>query len=303
MRQDNLPDYGLPGAAWEEPLAPTSVLTPAPVDQSNFYGSANYDADKASQDSYTARLEHDVNRRLTLRNQTRYNQAHREALITDDPERRGVQPGHQPRHAGAPGQRPREQDLLEPDRHRRSLRDRPAEPCGEHGRGVHLREAVCADAHRRRHQSPGRHLQSRSRSVSHRVRAGSHARVQQRLDGHGRAVRVRHGGSQREMATDRRRTVGALRDQLRSRRCCRADYDEPRGVRWRDEREGGPPLPDCAGGQRLRLVRNDDDAARHRELHAERAGEQPEQPERRASGVHQLRGRQQVGLRRTAASP
>ena len=33
MRQDNLPDYGIPGAAWlEEPLTPTTVLAPAPVD-------------------------------------------------------------------------------------------------------------------------------------------------------------------------------------------------------------------------------------------------------------------------------
>ena len=35
MRQDNLPDYGIPGAAWqEEPLTPTTIQTPRPVDQS-----------------------------------------------------------------------------------------------------------------------------------------------------------------------------------------------------------------------------------------------------------------------------
>jgi catecholate siderophore receptor len=82
MRQDNLPDYGIPGAAWEEPLTPTTVLAPAPVAQSNFFGSIGYDYDTASQDSYTARIEHDVNSSLTLRNQTRYNRAHREAVIT-----------------------------------------------------------------------------------------------------------------------------------------------------------------------------------------------------------------------------
>ena len=76
MRQDNVPDYGIPGAAWlDDPLTPTTVLAPEPVDRANFYGSVGYDYDKASQDSYTARVEHDVNPRLTLRNQTRYNRA------------------------------------------------------------------------------------------------------------------------------------------------------------------------------------------------------------------------------------
>jgi len=82
MRQDNLPDYGIPGAAWEEPLTPTTVLAPAPVASSNYYGSVDYDYDKGSQDSYTARVEHDINTSLTLRNQTRYNRATREAVIT-----------------------------------------------------------------------------------------------------------------------------------------------------------------------------------------------------------------------------
>jgi catecholate siderophore receptor len=83
VRQDNVPDYGIPGAAWlEEPLAPTTQFAPSPVDQSNFYGSLDYDYDKARQNSYTARFEHDVNRTLTLRNQTRYNETHREAVIS-----------------------------------------------------------------------------------------------------------------------------------------------------------------------------------------------------------------------------
>jgi catecholate siderophore receptor len=82
LRQDNTPDYGIPGAAWEEPLAPTTVLAPAPVDQSNYYGSPDFDYDNGTQNTYTARVEHDLAPRLTLRNQTRYNQTHREAVIT-----------------------------------------------------------------------------------------------------------------------------------------------------------------------------------------------------------------------------
>jgi catecholate siderophore receptor len=82
MRQDNLPDYGIPGAASDEPLAPTTVLTPAPVDQRNYYGSPAYDYDRADQDTYTARFEHDLTGRMTLRNQTRYNRTNREAVIS-----------------------------------------------------------------------------------------------------------------------------------------------------------------------------------------------------------------------------
>ena len=82
-RQDNVPDYGIPGSAWADTqLAPTTVIAAQPVDSSNFYGSVGYDFDKVEQESYTGRVEHDVNQRLTLRNQTRYNQTHREAVIT-----------------------------------------------------------------------------------------------------------------------------------------------------------------------------------------------------------------------------
>src|SRR5262245_4863175 len=83
MRQENLPDYGIPGAAWEgEPLTPTTIQTAAPVNQANYYGSTNFDHDDALQDSYTVRVEHDINRRFTLRNQTRCNRAERDAIVS-----------------------------------------------------------------------------------------------------------------------------------------------------------------------------------------------------------------------------
>ena len=105
-RQDGLPDYGIPGAAWaREPLAPTTVQTASPVDQTNFYGSVGYDYDRAKQDSVTLRAEHDLGRQSTLRYQSRYNHTHREAAITDDSERRRVRRGNQPRDARAAGQR------------------------------------------------------------------------------------------------------------------------------------------------------------------------------------------------------
>jgi catecholate siderophore receptor len=82
-RQDDVPDYGVPGAAWRgAALAPTTVVAAAPVDMDNFYGSAGYDRDKVSQESYTARVERDVDSRVSLRNQTRYNRTHRTAVIS-----------------------------------------------------------------------------------------------------------------------------------------------------------------------------------------------------------------------------
>ena len=81
--QDNVPDYGIPGGAWQESLlAPTTVHAPAPVDQSNFYGTPAHDYDLVSQDSTFARFEHDLKPTLQLRHQFRHNKAHRSALIS-----------------------------------------------------------------------------------------------------------------------------------------------------------------------------------------------------------------------------
>lgn len=82
-RQNNVPDYGIPGSAWSQTqLAPATVIAAGRVDSRNFYGSVGYDADKVRQHSYTGRIEHDVNSNMTLRNQTRYNETHRSAVIT-----------------------------------------------------------------------------------------------------------------------------------------------------------------------------------------------------------------------------
>jgi len=81
-RQDNVPDYGIPGAAWDEPLAPTSVLTTRPVAQDTYYGSPEVDYDTADQHSVTGRIEHDLSPRWSVRNQTRYNDTTRDAVIT-----------------------------------------------------------------------------------------------------------------------------------------------------------------------------------------------------------------------------
>ena len=83
LRQRNLPDYGIPGAAWQESrLAPTTELARNPVDQSNYYGSPGFDYDHADQNTFTARLEHSLSSRWAVTNQTRYNKTEREAVVS-----------------------------------------------------------------------------------------------------------------------------------------------------------------------------------------------------------------------------
>ena len=160
MRQDNLPDYGIPGAAWEEPLTPTAVLAKNPVDQTNYYGSTSaYDYDNIAQDSYTVRLEHDLNPNVTLRNQTRYNNTHRDAVVTASGR---VPAGRRDRHAPAAGERPRESNYVEPAERRRARGWRALLACGERGIRADGRRAVRPHAGGARHARPGQHLHAQS---------------------------------------------------------------------------------------------------------------------------------------------
>ncbi len=81
-RQDGLPDYGVPGAAWDTPLTPTSTLTTRPVDQATYYGSPDVDYDEADQQTLTARVERDLAPGWMVRNQTRRNETTRDAVVT-----------------------------------------------------------------------------------------------------------------------------------------------------------------------------------------------------------------------------
>ncbi|HEY1084356.1 MAG TPA: TonB-dependent siderophore receptor [Prosthecobacter sp.] len=77
MRQDNIPDYGIPANA----VMKDNALYNSNISRSNFYGS-NRDEEDVEQDSYTARIEWDINDSFTLRNQTYYSRNHRFAIIT-----------------------------------------------------------------------------------------------------------------------------------------------------------------------------------------------------------------------------
>ena len=73
QEQDNIPDYGLPG---------NRGVLPDGVDREWFYGNPDYDYEDVVQDTYTLRLEQDINENITVRNQTRYNETSRETVAT-----------------------------------------------------------------------------------------------------------------------------------------------------------------------------------------------------------------------------
>ena len=91
-----------------------------PVDQSNYYGSPEFDYDHADQNTLLARVEHNLTPRWQVTNQTRYNKTEREAVISSH--RRAYAPATETVTIAAAGQRPREPDHLEPDRAVGSLR-------------------------------------------------------------------------------------------------------------------------------------------------------------------------------------
>lgn len=79
QEEDNLSDYGIP-------FVPTTVTDPAfipfiggpaPVDFDTYYGLVNRDFENLDTARFTARLEHDLNDSITLRNQTRVGQSNR----------------------------------------------------------------------------------------------------------------------------------------------------------------------------------------------------------------------------------
>jgi catecholate siderophore receptor len=70
---DDVPDYGVP---W-------LFNGPAPVPRNNYYGFRNGNYLRTYDDIGTARVEHDVNSRVTVRDQVRYAHYQRDVLITE----------------------------------------------------------------------------------------------------------------------------------------------------------------------------------------------------------------------------
>src|SRR6185312_1456212 len=79
------PDYGMPVLFQGTGGAPRQIATPVPesAGRTNFYGFAANDFLRTNVDVATAKLEHDVNDRLTVRDQLRYAHYTRQFRITE----------------------------------------------------------------------------------------------------------------------------------------------------------------------------------------------------------------------------
>jgi catecholate siderophore receptor len=83
LKQDNIPEYGLPWVPVNtNPELEAYSNSAPPVDQSNFYGLVARDYEKTDTDLVTAEVEHDLNPQVLLRNLTRWGQNDRDSVIT-----------------------------------------------------------------------------------------------------------------------------------------------------------------------------------------------------------------------------
>jgi catecholate siderophore receptor len=81
LRQDNVPDYGLPWGVY--PGFPTGAFqADPPVDQTNFYGLRNYDFEDIRSNIASGEVRHRFEGGATLRNITRYSDTERDSAIT-----------------------------------------------------------------------------------------------------------------------------------------------------------------------------------------------------------------------------
>ena len=105
VKQDNLPDYGLPSAEMPGYL---SAFPVPPVDRSTFYGMTS-DFDNVNSDAAMARVEHDFSSDLKASNQTRYSANQRNAVATTPGSKcRGVYSRH--RHCSSAAAKPIKRD-------------------------------------------------------------------------------------------------------------------------------------------------------------------------------------------------
>lgn len=82
VRQDNVPDGGIPTIGMSGFYnASTSLNGGRKVDRENFYGSDN-DYEKVDADMFTAKFEHDLNDKTTVRNISRYGKTNMDRVAT-----------------------------------------------------------------------------------------------------------------------------------------------------------------------------------------------------------------------------
>lgn len=82
LKQDNIPDYGIPWVPNTNTVLVDYRDRPAPVPRETFYGLANRDFEHLNADMATVRFEHDFSDNLSFRNQFRYGVSKRDSLAT-----------------------------------------------------------------------------------------------------------------------------------------------------------------------------------------------------------------------------
>jgi catecholate siderophore receptor len=82
LKQDNVPDYGIPWVPNTNNALVAYRDMPAPVPRDTFYGITARDREVLNQDTGTVKLEHDFSDNLTLRSQLRYGRSGRNSATT-----------------------------------------------------------------------------------------------------------------------------------------------------------------------------------------------------------------------------
>ncbi len=82
LRQDNVPDYGIPFVPATNTALPEFADQPAPVDYDNYYGLLARDREKTRSHMMTFALEHDLTDSIRVSNTTRYGYATRDSIYS-----------------------------------------------------------------------------------------------------------------------------------------------------------------------------------------------------------------------------
>lgn len=82
LKQDNIPDYGIPWVPAANNALPQYRDQPAPVARETFYGLRDRDFERINSDTATVRVEHDFSDGIGIRSQFRYGRSTRDSLTT-----------------------------------------------------------------------------------------------------------------------------------------------------------------------------------------------------------------------------
>jgi catecholate siderophore receptor len=82
LEQDNISDYGIPWVPATHNVLAELRDQPAPVPRETFYGLRDRDKEQMGSDMATVKVEHDVDERVTVRNQFRYGRSTRDSMAT-----------------------------------------------------------------------------------------------------------------------------------------------------------------------------------------------------------------------------